>query len=526
VAKKISNQYNHLKIPILGLVPESASTAPASPVAGQLWLDTSLTPARLKVYENGAFVLATQTGTVLTTQVGAASGVASLDAGVKVPIAQIPTGTTGTTVPFGNDARFTDTRVPTDGSVTGGTAGAGVKLAANTITRANIAAATITDAEVAAANKDGAVGVASLRTLGTGALQAAAGTDARFTDTRVPTDGSVTGGTAGAGVKIAASTITLANLAASLLSQAAGVESLRQLGFGAANALAGTTRLDQIANPTAAVSLNGQEITNLGAPLSPGSAARLSDVQAASAGIDNKPSVRLVTTANVTQSGLAAIDGVTPVDGDRILSVGQTTASQNGSWIAHSGAWTRSTDTITSEAFWMVEEGTTNGATQWKVSTPNPIVVGTTALTINQFGAGTVYTGTAARITVTGGAIDISSSYVGQASITTLGTITTGVWTGTAIAVANGGTGATTAAGARTNLGTAGLYTAVLGALTAGVEATVTHNLGSTKTIESFKIVADSTKTDLTVRTIDANSIGVTSDVTYGASAIECVVVG
>jgi len=52
-------------------------------------------------------------------------------------------------------------------------------------------------------------------------------------------------------------------------------------------------------------------------------------------------------------------------------------------------------------------------------------------------------TGTAARITVTDGdgvsgnpTFDISSSYVGQSSITTLGTITTGVWTGTSIGTA------------------------------------------------------------------------------------------
>lgn len=43
-------------------------------------------------------------------------------------------------------------------------------------------------------------------------------------------------------------------------------------------------------------------------------------------------------------------------------------------------------------------------------------------------------TGTTNRITVTGGsAIDIAATYVGQNSITTLGTITTGVWNGTAI---------------------------------------------------------------------------------------------
>jgi hypothetical protein len=51
------------------------------------------------------------------------------------------------------------------------------------------------------------------------------------------------------------------------------------------------------------------------------------------------------------------------------------------------------------------------------------------------------------RTTVTGTTlvpiVDISSAYVGQASITTLGTITTGVWNGTSIGVLKGGTGQT-----------------------------------------------------------------------------------
>jgi hypothetical protein len=56
----------------------------------------------------------------------------------------------------------------------------------------------------------------------------------------------------------------------------------------------------------------------------------------------------------------------------------------------------------------------------------------------------TAVTGTANRITVTGGTtIDIASTYVGQTSITTLGTIATGVWNGTAIGVAFGGTNIT-----------------------------------------------------------------------------------
>lgn len=66
--------------------------------------------------------------------------------------------------------------------------------------------------------------------------------------------------------------------------------------------------------------------------------------------------------------------------------------------------------------------------------------------------AGTVISvsGTAGRITSTGGTtpvIDIDAAYVGQASITTLGTITTGVWNGSVVPIAYGGTSTSTATG-------------------------------------------------------------------------------
>ena len=59
----------------------------------------------------------------------------------------------------------------------------------------------------------------------------------------------------------------------------------------------------------------------------------------------------------------------------------------------------------------------------------------------------TSVTGTANRITSTGGTtpqLDISASYVGQSSITTLGTIGTGTWNGSTITVPFGGTGLAT----------------------------------------------------------------------------------
>src|SRR3990167_8133940 len=85
--------------------------------------------------------------------------------------------------------------------------------------------------------------------------------------------------------------------------------------------------------------------------------------------------------------------------------------------------------------------------------------------------------GTADRITSTGGAdpiLDIAATYVGQTSITTLGTVATGTWDGTDIAVAAGGTGnntftaysvicaGTTATGAFQNVSGVGSSTQVL----------------------------------------------------------------
>ncbi len=60
--------------------------------------------------------------------------------------------------------------------------------------------------------------------------------------------------------------------------------------------------------------------------------------------------------------------------------------------------------------------------------------------------------GTSNRIVVSSNGVDISSNYVGQSSITTVGTITSGTWNGSTISLVNGGTGATTSATASINL--------------------------------------------------------------------------
>lgn len=116
-----------------------------------------------------------------------------------------------------NDARNSNTRTPTDGTVTDAKVASGAAIAESKLNLAS----------------DAAAGTASRRTLGTGALQAASGTDGRFTDTRTPTDGTVTDAKVAVGAAIAESKLSLASDAA------AGTASRRTLGTGALQAAAG-----------------------------------------------------------------------------------------------------------------------------------------------------------------------------------------------------------------------------------------------------------------------------------------------
>lgn len=152
------------------------------------------------------------------------------------------------------------------------------------------------------------------------------------------------------------------------------------------------------------------------------------------------------------------------------------------------------TGEVTSGMFVFVEAGTVNSDSGFVLTTNDPITLGSTSLSFTVFstsgtlvagaglskdgytlkvnvdadggieinsdnlrlkstvaGNGLTYAtgviavgGTSDRISVTGDAVDISSSYIGQSSITTLGTIATGVWQGTSVAAAYGGTGQTT----------------------------------------------------------------------------------
>jgi hypothetical protein len=88
------------------------------------------------------------------------------------------------------------------------------------------------------------------------------------------------------------------------------------------------------------------------------------------------------------------------------------------------------------------------------------------------------------------------STWTGSNSISSLGTISSGTWSGTTIAVANGGTGATSAAAARTNLGLV-IGTNVQAPLIAGTDYQTPLTAGTNYIVPNSTIVAG-TKTKIT----------------------------
>jgi hypothetical protein len=199
------------------------------------------------------------------------------------------------------------------------------------------------------------------------------------------------------------------------------------------------------------------------------------------------------------QNSLTTLDGYTLVNGDRILVKNEINLAHNGIYDRTSTTvLTRSSDYDTDEEiaggdFVFVTNGTLYNSTGWVQIDPVNII-GTDSIVWDQFsGAGTFLpgdglsligsefnvnlvsagglefsgsnaiqlkstvagggltltegvidvVGTADRISISTNSIDIASNYVGQTSITTLGTIGTGTWNATTIDSTKGGTGLT-----------------------------------------------------------------------------------
>lgn len=90
---------------------------------------------------------------------------------------------------------------------------------------------------------------------------------------------------------------------------------------------------------------------------------------------------KYVATSNVALSGVATIDGNTPTTGDRILTVGQSSAVENRLWVYNgTGAWSAATDSLTAGMSVRVQSGTLFGNSVWSLTTTGLIIPGTTSL--------------------------------------------------------------------------------------------------------------------------------------------------
>ena len=225
-----------------------------------------------------------------------------------------------------------------------------------------------------------------------------------------------------------------------------------------------TNRLDQMAAPTSAVSLNSQKITGLADPTADADAANKGYVDGVAQGLDVKDSVVATTTANGTLSTAFAngqsIDGVTLQTGDRILIKNQSTASQNGIYnVNASGAPSRATDMGTGSnaagAFVFVEQGTVNAENGFTcTSDTGSAVVGTNNLTFAQFsGAGQIIAGDGIEKSGNTLSLDLKTNggcriFSGELGVDLDHNSITGT-----LSIGDGGTGATTASAALTALG-------------------------------------------------------------------------
>jgi len=238
-------------------------------------------------------------------------------------------------------------------------------------------------------------------------------------------------------------------------------------------------------NGTGVVDVNTSRISNVTDPTQAQDAATKSYVDATSSGLDVKSACKYATAAALSAvtyangssgvgatltanaNGALSVDGASPAADDRVLVKDQAAQLQNGIYtVTATGSGsavfvlTRATDydttaDITDGTFTFVQQGTANADNGYVMTTNGDITVGTTAIAFDQFsgagqitaGAGltktgnTIDIGAGTGITVNANDIQVASNYAGGTSIVSLGTVTTGAWTATAVGTQYGGTG-------------------------------------------------------------------------------------
>ena len=310
----------------------------------------------------------------------------------------------------------------------------------------------------------GALAASGAVTMTQGTASTSTGTGTLVVTGGVGVSGAVNSGSVGTGALAASGAVTMTAGTAStstgtgtlVVTGGVGVSgTIRSTQSNAGNIqIAGNTMSSTDTNGDIVFSPNGTGLVKIGS----NEVATKAYVDASIQGLDVKQSVKVATTTAGTLATSFAngqsIDGYTLVTGDRILIKNQSTASENGIYTVNaSGAPTRAVDAdvnadVTAGLFTFVEQGTANADTGWVLTSDGPVTLGTTGLTFVQFSsAGVVTAGDgltkngntlSANLTINGGLVIESGAIavnLGASGIT--GTL----------AVADGGTGATTLTG-------------------------------------------------------------------------------
>ena len=181
--------------------------------------------------------------------------------------------------------------------------------------------------------------------------------------------------------------------------------------------------LSDLSAPTVAFGMGSQRLTGLADPVGDQDAATKIYVDNIAQGLDVKASVVAGTIGDITLSGLATQAGgdwaSSLTVGDRVLVKNQTTAADNGIYVAATTSWARSTDmnswSEVVSAYTFIESGTTLSDTGWVCTSNAGGTLGVTAITFAQFsGAGTYQAGTG--LTLTGNTFSITNTGVTAAT--------------------------------------------------------------------------------------------------------------
>lgn len=255
-------------------------------------------------------------------------------------------------------------------------------------------------------------------------------------------------------------------------------------------------RLDQMAAPTATVSMGNQTLSNVADAVNPKDAVNLETLLSQLAGISSRDEVAYASSSALAANtyangssgvgatltgnanGALSMDSEAPAVGMRVLVAGEATTSHNGIYTVtqagdgtHPYILTRAIDfnsaaNVVAGALIPVEAptgstpGVGNNGKVFLSITASPAVLGTSAITFSNVGG--TYTADGTTITLTGNQFSLTIP----------------------VAIASGGTGATSASGARTNLSSTSNPLPQKFAASVGngssTSITVNHNLGTT----------------------------------------------